>query len=64
MGNAIRMNPSAEIEYRKGPLGSGWVVYNVRAALRATAGRYETQEEAEIAAEALHIACEFFATEG
>jgi formylmethanofuran dehydrogenase subunit E len=63
MGKAIRINASTEIEYREGSLASGWVVYNVRTALRANAGLYGTQEEARLAAEALHIACESLAGE-
>ena len=63
MSNATRINPSAEIEYREGSFASGWQVYNVRTALRATAGLYRTLEEALVAADALHIACESLAAQ-
>lgn len=49
----IRINPTAEIE---GNDEKGWVVYNVRTALRANAGRYQTRQKAERAATALHLA--------
>lgn len=51
----IRINPTAEIE---GNDEQGWRVYNVRTALRATAGRYTTEKLARLAAEALHWAHE------
>jgi hypothetical protein len=61
MDNATRINHSAAVGYRKGSLASGWQVYNVRTALPATAGLYQTLREALLAADELHAACEALA---
>lgn len=63
MSKVTRINPTAEVEYVNGSFASGWMVYNVRTPVRLKAGLYDTREEAERAAEALHIACESLAAQ-